>query len=142
MLRGRAGVVTGYGDPTTVPDDARFEMGGVGLNGIRGYDNRSILPEGREVYGGRSMLLGSAELKLPITDEREQLPIYGLLFIDAGNTWESAEDTHPTQLYWGAGAGVRVELPVLGNLGIDMGYGLDEDEGGEWVVHYQFGLSY
>jgi outer membrane protein insertion porin family len=142
MLRGRAGVVTGYGDPGTVPNDTRFEMGGVGLNGIRGYDNRAILPEGRDVYGGRTMLLGSAELKFPITDEREQLPIYGLFFVDAGNTWESAEDTHPTQLYWGAGAGVRVELPVLGNLGIDMGYGLDEDEGGEWVVHYQFGLSY
>ncbi len=142
MLRGRAGVVTGYGDPTTVPDDTRFEMGGVGLNGIRGYENRSILPVGREVYGGRTMLLGSAELKFPITDEREQLPIYGLFFVDVGNTWESAEDTHPTQLFWGAGAGVRVELPILGNLGIDMGYGFDEDEGGEWVVHYQFGLSY
>jgi len=142
MIRGRAGVVTGYGDPRTVPDDTRFEMGGVGLNGIRGYENRSILPTGREVYGGRTMLLGSAELKFPITDEREQLPIYGLFFVDAGNTWESAEDTHPTQLFWGAGAGVRVELPVLGNLGIDMGYGFDEDEGGEWVVHYQFGLSY
>lgn len=142
MLRGRAGVVTGYGDPAAVPDDTRFEMGGVGLNGIRGYENRSILPTGREVYGGRTMLLGSAELKFPITDEREQLPIYGLVFVDAGNTWESAEDTHPTQLFWGAGAGVRVELPVLGNLGIDMGYGFDEDEGGEWIVHYQFGLSY
>lgn len=141
-LRGRAGIVTGYGDPSTVPNDTRFEMGGVGLNGIRGYDNREILPEGRDVYGGRTMLLGSAELKFPITDEGEQLPIYGLFFVDSGNTWESAADTHPTQLYWGAGAGVRVELPVLGNLGIDMGYGFDEEKGGDWVVHYQFGLSY
>lgn len=142
MLRGRAGIVTGYGDPSTVPDDTRFEMGGVGLNGIRGYENRSILPEGREIYGGRTMLLGTAELKFPITDEREQLPIYGLLFIDTGNTWESAEDTRPTELFWGAGAGVRIELPVLGNLGIDMGYGFDEEKGGDWAVHYQFGLGY
>ena len=142
MLRGRAGIVTGYGDPSTVPNDTRFEMGGVGLNGIRGYDNRSILPEGSELYGGRTMVLGSAELKLPLTNEREQMPVYGLVFVDAGNTWDSWEDTDPSDLYWGAGAGVRVEVPVLGNLGIDMGYGFDEEEGGEWIVHYQFGLAY
>jgi len=142
MLRGRGGLVTGFGDPTTVPTDTRFELGGVGINGIRGYDNRSILPEGSELYGGRTMLLGSAELKFPITDEREQLPVYGLFFVDAGNTWNSGEDTHPTQLYWGAGAGARVEVPVLGTLGVDMGYGFDDELGGEWVVHYQFGLDF
>ncbi len=142
MLRTRTGVVTGYGDPTTVPEDTRFELGGVGLNGIRGYANRSILPEGSELYGGRTMLLGTAELKLPLTNGADQIPVYGLVFVDAGNTWESAADTHPTQLYWGAGIGVRVEVPVLGNLGVDMGYGFDEEKGGEWVVHYQFGLEY
>ncbi|MBD3348757.1 MAG: BamA/TamA family outer membrane protein, partial [Candidatus Eisenbacteria bacterium] len=142
MLRGRTGIVTGYGDPETVPDDTRFELGGVGANGIRGYNNRSILPEGKDLYGGRTMLLGTVELKLPLTSETAAVPIYGLAFLDAGNTWDSKADTHPTDLYWGAGAGVRVEVPVLGNLGIDLGYGLDEEEGGEWVVHYQFGLEY
>jgi outer membrane protein insertion porin family len=142
MLRARAGIVTGYGDPSTVPNDTRFEVGGVGLNGIRGYDNRSILPEGKELYGGRTMLLGTAELKLPLTDEREQMPVYGLVFVDAGNTWDSWDETHPSELFWGAGAGIRVEVPILGNIGIDMGYGFDEDEGGEWIVHYQFGFDY
>lgn len=141
MLRGRGGIVTGFGDPSGVPNDTRFELGGVGVNGVRGYDNRSILPVGQDLYGGRTMLLGSAELKFPITNEAEQVPVYGLFFIDAGNTWMSGEDTHPSDLYWGVGAGVRIELPVLGNLGIDMGYGLDDDKGGEWVVHYQFGLE-
>lgn len=148
MFRGRAGVVTGYGDPSTVPDDTRFEMGGVGVNGIRGYDNRSILPEGSDLYGGRTMLLGTAELKFPITGETSDLPIHGLFFVDAGNTWESLVDkddeiaVHPTQLYWGAGVGCRVQVPVLGNLGVDVGYGFDEDLGGEWIVHYQFGLDF
>jgi len=142
MMRGRTGVVTGYGDPSTVPDDTRFELGGVGVNGIRGYDNRSILPEGRDLYGGRTMLLGTLELKVPLTSDTSQLPVHALAFVDAGNTWESVEESHPTQLYWGAGFGLRVEVPVLGNLGVDMGYGFDEDEGGEWTVHYQFGLDY
>jgi len=142
MLRGRAGLVTGYGDPGTVPNDTRFELGGVGLNGVRGYDDRSILPEGSDLYGGRTMLIGSAELKFPVMEGSDTIPVYVLGFVDAGNTWESREDTHPSDLYWGAGVGVRVEVPVLGNMGIDMGYGFDEELGGEWQVHYRFGMEY
>ncbi len=142
MLRGRAGIVTGYGDPSTVPDDTRFELGGVGLYGVRGYNDRSILPIGRELYGGRTMLLGSVELKYPIVEGGQSIPIYVLGFVDAGNTWENVEDTHPSVLYWGAGVGVRVEVPVFGNMGIDMGYGFDEDLGGEWEVHYRFGMEF
>lgn len=143
MLRTRAGLVTGYGDPSTVPDDTRFELGGVGVDGIRGYDNLSILPPGQSVYGGRTMLIGSAELKFPLTKQTSDLPIHGLFFVDTGNTWDSVEDTAPgAGLYWGAGAGLRVEVPVLGNIGIDMGYGFDEEKGGDWIVHYQFGLEF
>ncbi len=142
MLRGRGGLVTGYGDPRGVPNDTRFELGGVGLNGIRGYDNRSILPAGKSLYGGRTMLLGTAELKFPITGEQSQLPLHGLFFVDAGNTWDSGDDTHPSDLYWGAGAGIRVEVPVLGNLGVDFGYGFDDVRGKDWVVHYQFGMDF
>ncbi len=142
MLRGRAGLVTGYGDPGTVPTDTRFELGGVGADGVRGYDDRKILPAGSDLYGGRTMLIGSAELKFAITEGRDTIPIYVLGFVDAGNTWESAEDTHPTDLYWGAGVGVRIEVPVLGNMGIDMGYGFDDELGGDWQVHYRFGMEY
>lgn len=140
MTRVRAGLVTGYGDPSTIPDDTRFELGGVGLNGIRGYDNRSILPRGNDVVGGRTMLLFSCEFKFPITEEK--LPIYALAFLEGGNTWNSAEDTHPTDLYVGAGAGIRIEVPVLGSIGVDMGYGFDDETGGEWIAHYQFGFDY
>jgi outer membrane protein insertion porin family len=141
-LHARGGLVTGYGDPNTVPQDTRFELGGVGLNGVRGYDNRAILPSGNELYGGRTMLLGGLELKFAVTDEREQMPIYVLGFVDAGNTWNAVELTDPTNLFWGVGAGVRLEVPVLGNLGIDVGYGFDDVIGGQWRVHYQFGIEY
>jgi outer membrane protein insertion porin family len=150
MLRARSGLVTGYGDPSTVPDDTRFELGGVGVDGLRGYNNLSILPRGESYLGGRTMLIGSAELKFPLTKQTSELPMHGLFFIDTGNTWKSVEDswrslegkTPGPRLYWGAGAGIRVEVPVLGNIGIDMGYGFDEVEGGDWIVHYQFGLDF
>ncbi|MBN2564840.1 MAG: outer membrane protein assembly factor BamA [Candidatus Eisenbacteria bacterium] len=145
MLRARGGVVTGYGDPGTVPEDTRFELGGVGVNGVRGYDNRSILRKGNEFYGGRTMLVGSAELSFPLNDERSQLPLHGLFFVDAGNTWESMAVTHPSELYWGVGAGIRIDVPMLGNIGVDFGYGLnylDESNGKDWAVHYQFGTDF
>ncbi len=142
MLRSRAGLVTGYGDPSTVPNDTRFKMGGVGLYGVRGYEDKSILPVGRELYGGRTMLVGSVELKYPIIEGGNSIPIYVLGFVDAGNTWESVEDTHPSVLYLGAGVGVRVEVPVFGNMGIDVGYGFDEELGREWEIHYRFGMDF
>jgi len=143
MVRGRAGIVTGYGDPGTVPDDTKFELGGVGADGIRGYRDLSILPVGETLYGGRTMLIGSLELKFPLTKETSDLPIRGVLFIDGGNTWKSVEETAPgAGLYWGVGAGVRVDLPMLGGIGVDMGYGLDEIKGGDWIVHFQFGMEY
>ncbi len=142
MVRGRGGLVTGYGDPNTVPTDTRFELGGVGPYGLRGYQDREILPGESELYGGRTVLIGSAELKFPIIEGPDTIPVHVLGFVDAGNTWESAADTHPTDLYWGAGVGVRVEVPMLGNMGIDLGYGFDEELGGEWRVHYRFGMEY
>jgi outer membrane protein insertion porin family len=140
MLRSRAGLVTAYGDPSSIPDDTRFEIGGVGLNGLRGYENRSILPEGNEVTGGRTMLIVATELKFPISEEK--FPIHGLLFAEAGNTWNSVDDTDPSSLYVGAGAGIRIEVPILGSIGVDMGYGFDEELGGDWIAHYQFGFDY
>ncbi|MCK4510304.1 BamA/TamA family outer membrane protein, partial [bacterium] len=82
------------------------------------------------------------ELKYPIVEGGESIPIYVLAFVDAGNTWENVEETHPSVLYWGTGVGVRVEVPVFGNMGIDMGYGFDEELGGEWEVHYRFGMEF
>jgi hypothetical protein len=31
---------------------------------------------------------------------------------------------------------------VLGNLGVDFGYGFDDVRGKDWIVHYQFGLDF
>ena len=93
-------------------------------------------------------MMGSYDVVVPvytqgeITGEQSQLPLHGLFFVDAGNTWESGDDTEATDLYWGAGAGLRVEVPVLGNLGVDLGYGFDEEKGQDWIVHYQFGMEF
>ena len=37
------------------------------------------------------------------------------------------------------GFGVRFEVPALGRIGFDLGYGLDREEGPGWKTHFQLG---
>ncbi|NNE10423.1 MAG: outer membrane protein assembly factor BamA [Gemmatimonadetes bacterium] len=135
-LRARIGVVDGLDKPSTVPLYKRYRLGGTGVWGLRGYDDRAVVPDGNSFdFGGRSMLILSAEYKFPIADPS----IFGLFFFDAGNTWNSFEEIRPNGLKRGAGFGVRFQIPMLGQMGFDMGYGLDRDGGGGWEPHFQLG---
>jgi len=135
MGRGRAGMVDGYSNPNTVPISERFFVGGSGEDGIRGYPDRSI----RGTYGGRSMLLTNLELRYGINSS-----IYTMLFLDAGNSWLSVKEAR-AQFYKGLGAGVRMEIPMIGILGFDWAYGFDRKLLGlkdHWEFHFQIGTTF
>ncbi len=135
-LRARMGVVDGLENASTVPLYKRYRLGGTGIWGLRGYDDRSIVPEGNSFdFGGRTMLVLSAEYKFPIAENQ----IWGLFFFDAGNTWNSFRDVRPNDLNRGAGLGIRFQIPMLGQLGFDFAYGLDREEGAGWQPHFQLG---
>ena len=129
MGRIKAGVVTSIDE---VPLYERFYAGGVGDNGVRGYSDRSLSPvlEGRRI-GGNALLINNLELKLKVSQS-----LAFLLFYDAGNAFESYEDINLHSLYRGVGAGVRIEMPMIGVLGFDMGYGLDREKPG-FEPHFQ-----
>jgi outer membrane protein insertion porin family len=59
-----------------------------------------------------------------------------LLFYDAGNAFESHDDVNLQNIYRGVGAGVRLEIPMMGVLGFDVGYGLDREIPG-FEPHFQ-----
>jgi outer membrane protein insertion porin family len=42
----------------------------------------------------------------------------------------------------GAGVGVRLEVPMLGLMGFDFGYGFDREGGGKWEPHFQIGRTF
>ena len=84
------------------------------------------------------MLIFSSELKFPLVDPQ----IFGLFFFDAGNTWNSFRELRPNELKRGVGVGIRFEIPMLGQMGFDLGYGLDREDGGGWEPHFQFGASF
>jgi outer membrane protein insertion porin family len=131
----RGAFVGGYTSPKTVPVYEKFFLGGIGEDGIRGYPDRSIGPErnGRNV-GGRTMLTMGLEYKFPLAEN-----IHALLFFDAGNTWESLEKSRISDLYKGVGVGIRLDVPMLGIIGFDFGYGIDRKR---WEPHFQLGMPF
>ena len=141
MVRGRTGFLGGK----SVPEYERFRMGGTTVDYLRGYEDYYVVPRanitrdalGRVVErypGGRRMLIAGAEIQFPVAE-----PLHGLLFFDAGNTWNSTREVDLGDLRRAVGFGVRFEVPALGRIGFDVGYGLDREEGAGWRTHFQLG---
>ncbi len=138
MIRSKFGIIDGYTNPSTVPIYERFYLGGVGDWGVRGYPDRSIgTRQGGTNIGGRSAFVFTAEYKYLITKG-----INWLVFFDAGNTWDSFRSTNLSELKKGVGTGIRIEVPMMGVLGFDIGYGFDKLNYGGWNPHFQLGTSF
>jgi outer membrane protein insertion porin family len=113
-----------------------FQLGGDGMQGynyyygydvipLRGYDNGSNNNGSLTSYPQANVYNKlSIELRYPITLS-SSATIYGLVFMDAGNTCYHIEEFSPFSLYRSAGVGVRFWLPMFGLLGLDWGYGFD-----------------
>jgi outer membrane protein insertion porin family len=129
MTRISTGVVTSADE---VPIYKRFYAGGVGSDGVRGYADRSLSPiEDGRVVGGNAILINNIEMKLKLSQG-----LAFILFFDAGNTFKSYREVNIHDLYRGAGAGIRVEVPMIGVMGFDLGYGFDRERPG-WEPHFQ-----
>lgn len=138
MMRSRLGIIEGFSSKDTIPVYDRFYPGGTGLDGIRGYADRSIgIREGGYNIGGKALALYTLEYRF-----RPSPQLAFLAFADAGNTWNSFREFNISNLYRGAGVGVRLEIPMLGLIGFDIGYGFDRAGGGKWEPHFQLGRTF
>jgi outer membrane protein insertion porin family len=81
------------------------------------------------------------EWQFPIAE-----PLHGLLFTDWGGTWSGIRDFRWDSIHRSVGVGFRMEVPLLGLIGFDYGYGFDrldratgryDGRGGK--AHIQFG---
>lgn len=115
----------------------RFYLGGSGLNGTWQFDGREIIslrgytgntPVSSST-GGTVIAKYSVELRYPLS-LNPQATIYGLMFAEAGNTWESFNKFDPFNVKRSAGFGVRVFLPMFGMLGVDFAWGFDPLDNG------------
>jgi outer membrane protein insertion porin family len=146
MLRLRGGLLKNYSSRNQMPAAERFRLGGItGFDLLRGYDDYYLVPDENITYdeetgqefrfpGGKTMFAFTAEFQFPLFD-----PIHGALFMDAGNTWNSAYDISLSGLKLGAGAGVSMEIPMLGPVGFYYGYGFERKE---WKSHFAFGPQF
>lgn len=123
-----------------------FFMGGTGLSRsipLRGYDDP--LAGGRYYgEGGKTMLQTTIELRFPVITNPMA---FGLLFLEAGNTWLDLKHTDPFDLRRSVGIGARIFMPMVGLLGFDYAYGFDhiDDTGrrhGAWKPQFVFGRSF
>jgi outer membrane protein insertion porin family len=133
--RYNAGILDGYDSPDQVPDYELFRLGGNRKYSLRGYDFYEVVPKGNPAFiGGRFMQTLSYEVSFPIATS-----VHGLFFLDGGNTWNSFRGADLFDLKKGVGFGIRLELPMLGTVGFDYGYGLDKLGGAAWEPHISLG---
>jgi len=158
MFRARTGIVGNYGGQ--VPQYERYRLGGTTFYGLRGYEDYEIVPD-ENVHtvidsvldptdsthtrylrttsqvrypGGRVFAIATFEQQFPIVH-----PVHGLLFAEAGNTWNDPRQMSFANIKKSAGLGVRVEVPLLGNMGLDFGYGFDRSPRPGWRTHFLLG---
>jgi outer membrane translocation and assembly module TamA len=130
-------LVTG-GDPNEIPVSKRFYAGGsMSVRGY-GYNGLGPLAANGALMGGDALLESSAEVRFPI---RESLT--GILFLDAGNAFQSPIRQEALKLYAGAGFGVRLKTPV-GPIGVDLAFKLRDDpkDSSPWALHVFVGYAF
>jgi outer membrane protein insertion porin family len=143
LVRTRLGMMDSYNRKERVPAYERFRLGGTTVDFLRGYPDYDIVPDKnvREVDGsivkwpgGRLMSALTLEYQFPIAD-----PLHALFFLDVGDTWNNEKEIDFSGFKKGAGFGIRLEVPMLGQVGFDYGYGFDRIGGGKWEPHFIMG---
>jgi outer membrane protein insertion porin family len=138
-LRQTLGMVDVLADADEVPDYERFRLGGNRRYGLRGYDFYEVVPRGNDAFtGGRFYSITIAQVEFPLVPPS----VYGHVFFDFGNAWNSFGGAELGDGYRGAGLGVVIELPMIGLLGFDYAYGFDRFGGGRWEPHITFGSGF
>ncbi|MBN8585288.1 MAG: outer membrane protein assembly factor BamA [Ignavibacteria bacterium] len=133
-----------------VPPNELFFMGGSGLSyntvALRGYDDRTVGPVNsvRSPVGGRFLMKYGVELRYSLS--QDPIPIFLMVFAEAGNLWSSFKAADIFDLKRSVGFGARLMLPAVGIIGFDLGYGFDrkivDNEDPSWLFHFQFGRGF
>jgi outer membrane protein insertion porin family len=114
---------------------------------VRGYEERSLgYKSDGVVIGGKAAYSFNFEIHFPFSEQG-----YALLFFDAGNGWRDPGTMKKEfgryfkgkapRMKRSFGIGVRLEIPMLGVIGIDLAYPLDALEK-NIVPHFIMGTRF
>jgi len=158
------GFLGSYNDEVGKVPFERFYLGGDGMGtytldgrdviALRGYENQTLTPYNTDPLSGGQVQDGgvvynkySLELRYPLT-LKPSASIYGQVFLEAGNAFNNFQDFNPFELKRSAGVGLRIFMPAFGLLGIDFGYGFDQDYNPNsvgpsgWQTHFIIGQQF
>ncbi|MEM6802317.1 MAG: POTRA domain-containing protein, partial [Bacteroidota bacterium] len=156
VLQGRldAGYLGAYNSALGVSPFERFVLGGAGIanaqnGGIRGIDPIPLRGYKIQVFDNDGSYFNfynrlSFEVRHPINIS-PQFPLWVLGFAEAGNASEGIKAYRFADIKRSAGLGIRMQVPMIGLLGLDWGYGFDEDPSGEiskGQLHVIFGREF
>ena len=117
---------------------------------MRGYPANVISPRrDGDATGGRVLNKFTSELRW-MAIQTDQLQAAPYVFMDAANTWNNFSSYNPSELYRSAGLGMRLFLPILGQLELVYGYNFDEfdplnsDHNGskKWLFQFTIGRGF
>lgn len=143
------GFIGSYSQRIGVGPFERFKLGGSGLTGfnfilgydvigLRGYETGLTTP-----YGGDAGIAFNkyvTELRYAIsTNPAATIWVHG--FLEGGNAWTSYKDYNPFHIYRSAGAGLRIQMPAFGILGVDYGKAFDLRPGMPTTGKIQFTIG-
>jgi len=117
----------------------RFQLGGDGLSGYSYFVGKDIIAQrGYDVYAQQAVIFNkyTAEVRYPFSLS-PTATIYGLVFVDAANAWNSFKEYNPIKLNRDAGVGIRIYLPMFGLLGLDYGIGFDKYDPSNGITRFK-----
>lgn len=122
ILSAKLGYISG-----NAPFYERFSIAGIGDsisgNGVRGYSERGIPESG---LGGEKMLVVGAEYNVPLTTSF--IPFF---FYEGGYACDKDQKIDLNDMMWGVGMGLKMSFSFIGNLTLNLGYGLNKND---WQV--------
>jgi len=142
------GLLGAYNNSLGVAPFERFYLGGDGLQGmgyqfdgreliaLRGYANNSVSPQ----TGGTIFNKYTTELRYAV-NLSPMSTVYVLGFLEAGNAWDNFDNYNPFSVKRAAGIGLRITIPMMGLMGLDYGWGLDEIPGNDGASGGRFHFS-
>jgi translocation and assembly module TamA len=131
VLAGRIGFGSIVGaDLAEIPANRRFFAGGGGS--VRGYEYRTLGPKGPfgDPIGGRSLLEGSIEARIKITDTIGVVP-----FVDMGTAFEGSLPDFDERIRVSAGLGLRYYTGV-GPIRLDVAFPVNRERGDSLAAVY------
>ena len=152
-MAAKIGFVGTYNKDIGVSPFERFQLGGDGFSNaqggftgtdvlsLRGYEVEDL--ENNWVDGNTAATpifnKFTAELRYPIFTN-SNTTMYGLAFLEAGNSFQTFKDYNPFDVKRSAGVGLRVFLPMFGTLGFDYGVGFDKPGEKTWSSRGKFSI--